>query len=191
MIFNSLSNVSFDHSHHHHHHTNTVLAAQNTVNNRSNIINMVTTDTNFTDKKSALMDENNTACFMQSTQNFGQPSSSIMKTIKPMHKAEQLAEDDHKQSQSQQQQMCKKCHLPIDDRYIFNVKDAYWHEECLKCFQCGQVLRQKCYETDTGALYCKEDFIRFATLFFFKRSLLAQWQKEFISVLYTIFGIIV
>ena len=174
MIFNSLSNVSFDHSHHHH-QTNTVLAAQNTVNNRSNIINMVTTDTNFTDKKSALMDENNTACFMQSTQNFGQPSS-IMKTIKPIHKAEQLAEDDHKQSQSQQQQMCKKCHLPIDDRYIFNVKDAYWHEECLKCFQCGQVLRQKCYETESGALYCKEDFIRFAALFFYKgHSLLAQW----------------
>jgi hypothetical protein len=165
MIFNSLSNVSFDHNHnHHHHHTNTELAAQNTVNNRSNIINMVTTDANFIDKKSALMGENSTACFLQSSQNaalnFGQPSS-IMKTIKPIHKHEQSNEDDHKQSQ-QQQQMCKKCHLPIDDRYIFNVKDAYWHEECLKCFQCGQVLRQKCYETDTGALYCKEDFIRFA-----------------------------
>ena len=91
-----------------------------------------------------------------------------MKTIKSIHKTEQSNEDDHKQSQhaqQQQQQMCKKCHLPIDDRYIFNVKDAYWHEECLKCFQCGQVLRQKCYETETGALYCKEDFIRFAAFF--------------------------
>ena len=55
---------------------------------------------------------------------------------------------------------CKKCRLNIDDRYIFNIRDTYWHEECLKCFQCGQSLKQKCYESETGALYCREDYIK-------------------------------
>ena len=55
---------------------------------------------------------------------------------------------------------CKKCHLSIDDRYIFNIKDSYWHEDCLKCSQCGLSLRQKCYESENGALYCRDDYIK-------------------------------
>ena len=150
MIYNSLSNASFDHNH-------APLAQHTGSTNRSNIIsNMVTTEANFSEiKKSALMDENAT-CFLRSpqhrvTSNFEQTSLVKSNKIK-----QEMINDECQQPKS-----CKKCHLPIDDRYIYNVKDSYWHDKCLTCFHCGDALKEKCYETETGALYCWKDFKKF------------------------------
>jgi hypothetical protein len=149
MIYNSLSTVNYD------------LNLTGEIN-RSNILSMVTThEANFSDlKKTALMDEN-AHCFLRSPQqrtNISfeqQQAAQVPKTTKIK---QEITNDE---SQQQQQKICKKCHLPIDDRYLYNVKDSYWHDRCLNCFQCGQALKDKCYETEKGALYCREDFIRF------------------------------
>lgn len=149
MIYNSLSTVSYD------------LNRTGEIN-RSNILSMVTTnEANFSDlKKTTLMDEN-AHCFLRSPQqratiSFEQQATQVPKTTKI--KQETFNDESQKQ---QQQKICKKCHLPIDDRYLYNVKDGYWHDRCLNCFQCGQALKNTCYETERGALYCRDDYQRF------------------------------
>lgn len=59
----------------------------------------------------------------------------------------------------QQQKCCTSCHLAIDDRYIFSLMNCYWHEECLQCSQCQQLLRQTCFYKN-GLLFCKDDYLK-------------------------------
>ena len=54
---------------------------------------------------------------------------------------------------------CASCHLAIDDKYIFNLMNTYWHEECLQCSQCSQLLHQTCFFKN-GLLFCKEDYLK-------------------------------
>ncbi len=54
---------------------------------------------------------------------------------------------------------CASCHLSIDDKYIFNLMNKYWHEECLQCSQCSQLLHQTCFYKN-GLLFCKEDYLK-------------------------------
>lgn len=54
---------------------------------------------------------------------------------------------------------CSKCHINIDDKYVFNISNTYWHEECLLCSQCGIFLNQSCFLRN-GQLFCKEDYFK-------------------------------
>ncbi len=60
---------------------------------------------------------------------------------------------------SNKEKCCASCHLSIDDKYIFNLMNTYWHEECLQCSQCNQLLRQTCFYKN-GLLFCKEDYLK-------------------------------
>ena len=54
---------------------------------------------------------------------------------------------------------CASCHASIDDKYILNLMNMYWHEECLVCSQCGCLLNQTCFFKN-GQLFCKDDYLR-------------------------------
>ncbi|XP_023294595.2 LIM homeobox transcription factor 1-beta [Lucilia cuprina] len=61
-------------------------------------------------------------------------------------------------------EVCEGCGQKIHDRYLMNVGDTNWHENCLACCYCGMQLHQTCYMRN-GKLYCKMDYER---LFSFK-----------------------
>ncbi len=54
---------------------------------------------------------------------------------------------------------CASCHSSIDDKYLCNLMNMYWHEECLLCSQCGCALNQTCFFKN-GQLYCKDDYLK-------------------------------
>ncbi|XP_052454517.1 LIM/homeobox protein LMX-1.2-like isoform X1 [Carassius gibelio] len=55
------------------------------------------------------------------------------------------------------QSVCEGCHRPISDRFLLRVNDSSWHEECLQCSVCQQLLTMSCYSRD-HKLYCKHDY---------------------------------
>ncbi len=55
--------------------------------------------------------------------------------------------------------ICIGCHLPIQDQYVYKIMNSSWHEDCLKCCQCGQVLKETCFNKN-DLFYCKEDYIK-------------------------------
>ena len=54
---------------------------------------------------------------------------------------------------------CTGCGLLILDRFILKVLDKNWHSKCLKCANCNDLLKDKCFVKDTDVYY-KEDFFR-------------------------------
>ena len=68
-------------------------------------------------------------------------------------------EIDQNGSSSSNNKCCASCHLTIDDKYIFNLMDTYWHGECLQCSQCGHLLQQTCFFKN-GLLFCKDDYLK-------------------------------
>ncbi|CAF1045434.1 unnamed protein product [Brachionus calyciflorus] len=54
---------------------------------------------------------------------------------------------------------CASCLQSIEDKYIFNLMNMYWHEECLTCSQCCSFLNQSCFFKN-GQLFCKEDYFK-------------------------------
>ncbi|CAH8541538.1 unnamed protein product [Schistosoma curassoni] len=54
---------------------------------------------------------------------------------------------------------CNECQSIIFDQYYHSIDDLTWHQNCLRCFDCGFVLTERCYTKD-GHLYCREDFIK-------------------------------
>lgn len=54
---------------------------------------------------------------------------------------------------------CVSCRLSIEDKYIFNLMNMFWHEECLTCSQCCTLLNQSCFFKN-GQLFCKEDYFK-------------------------------
>ncbi|CAN9504733.1 unnamed protein product [Ophioblennius macclurei] len=60
-------------------------------------------------------------------------------------------------SGSAQQAVCRGCARIISDRFLLRVNDTSWHEECLQCAACQQLLTATCYCRDTK-LYCKSDY---------------------------------
>uniref|UniRef100_A0A672I6S9 LIM homeobox transcription factor 1-alpha n=1 Tax=Salarias fasciatus TaxID=181472 RepID=A0A672I6S9_SALFA len=55
------------------------------------------------------------------------------------------------------QAVCGGCARIISDRFLLRVNDTSWHEECLQCAACQQLLTASCYCRDTK-LYCKSDY---------------------------------
>ncbi|XP_013117218.2 LIM homeobox transcription factor 1-beta [Stomoxys calcitrans] len=56
-------------------------------------------------------------------------------------------------------EVCEGCGHKIHDRYLMNVGETNWHENCLSCCYCGLQLHQTCYVRN-GKMYCKMDYER-------------------------------
>lgn len=54
---------------------------------------------------------------------------------------------------------CASCQMPIKDRFIFNVINQNFHQDCVRCTDCSIALNEKCYTQD-GKLYCRPDYWR-------------------------------
>ena len=54
---------------------------------------------------------------------------------------------------------CTGCQLGIEDKYVFNLMNTYWHEECLQCSQCRILLKKTCFYKN-GLLFCKDDYLK-------------------------------
>ncbi|TNN19250.1 LIM/homeobox protein [Schistosoma japonicum] len=54
---------------------------------------------------------------------------------------------------------CTECQSIIFDQYYHSIDNQTWHQSCLRCFDCGLILTERCYVKD-GHLYCREDFIK-------------------------------
>lgn len=54
---------------------------------------------------------------------------------------------------------CTGCHHPIEDKYVFNLMNTYWHEECLQCSQCRVSLKKTCFFKN-GLIFCKDDYFK-------------------------------
>ncbi|XP_077326272.1 LIM homeobox transcription factor 1-alpha-like isoform X2 [Lithobates pipiens] len=59
-------------------------------------------------------------------------------------------------------EMCAGCSNPISDRFLLRVNDRLWHECCVKCAVCLQILSGTCYFRNRQ-LYCKEDYEKLFT----------------------------
>ncbi|KAM8973239.1 LIM/homeobox protein LMX-1.2-like [Pelodytes ibericus] len=58
---------------------------------------------------------------------------------------------------------CAGCGNAISDRFLLRVNERSWHECCVKCAACLQILTGTCYYRNRQ-LYCKEDYEKlFAT----------------------------
>ncbi|CAH8848917.1 unnamed protein product [Trichobilharzia szidati] len=54
---------------------------------------------------------------------------------------------------------CNECQTVIFDQFYYSIGDYTWHQSCLRCFECGFLLTERCYSKD-GHLYCREDFVK-------------------------------
>ena len=61
--------------------------------------------------------------------------------------------------------ICAACLEPIRDQWIYEVLDHLWHGRCIRCIDCSQLLKEKCYTRD-GKLYCHRDFYRYKRFIF-------------------------
>ena len=58
-------------------------------------------------------------------------------------------------------QICARCSQPIVDSHLTLLMDLCWHEKCVICDDCGEILKVSCYSRN-GDLFCKEDFYKYA-----------------------------
>ncbi|KAI3383553.1 hypothetical protein SNEBB_005360 [Seison nebaliae] len=58
--------------------------------------------------------------------------------------------------------ICQKCNEPIADQYRVFLLNCYWHEQCLQCSSCHNLLEDRCFFKN-GQLFCKEDFLKSST----------------------------
>ncbi|XP_060864004.1 LOW QUALITY PROTEIN: LIM homeobox transcription factor 1-alpha-like [Metopolophium dirhodum] len=54
---------------------------------------------------------------------------------------------------------CEGCGMRIVDRFLLRVGTSNWHEQCVKCSECGVPLAKSCYNRHKR-LYCKNDYDR-------------------------------
>ncbi|TRY59335.1 hypothetical protein DNTS_026116 [Danionella cerebrum] len=54
---------------------------------------------------------------------------------------------------------CAGCERPILDRFLHSVLDRAWHAQCVQCWDCKDMLSERCFSRE-GRLYCKDDFFR-------------------------------
>jgi len=54
---------------------------------------------------------------------------------------------------------CEGCGQVIEDRFVHKVLEATYHQKCLRCHECQQVLQNKCYARE-HKVYCKKDFFK-------------------------------
>ncbi|KAH0553069.1 hypothetical protein KQX54_000193, partial [Cotesia glomerata] len=55
--------------------------------------------------------------------------------------------------------ICASCGIKISDRYLMRVADRSYHEDCLACAACGNLLSISCFIRDLK-LYCRSDYER-------------------------------
>ncbi|CAB3374283.1 Hypothetical predicted protein [Cloeon dipterum] len=55
--------------------------------------------------------------------------------------------------------LCAACDKPILDKFLLNVLDRAWHDECVQCYDCHAHLTDKCFSRE-GKLFCRTDFYR-------------------------------
>jgi len=55
------------------------------------------------------------------------------------------------------QASCSECNRPISDQFVMRVGDSILHEQCLRCFTCGDFLTESCF-SKFGQFYCRHDF---------------------------------
>ena len=55
---------------------------------------------------------------------------------------------------------CFACELPIYERQLVKLNQNTWHNNCVKCCECQNVLMEKCYTNDMK-LYCRKDYFRY------------------------------
>ncbi|KAF5890763.1 LIM homeobox transcription factor 1-alpha-like, partial [Clarias magur] len=53
--------------------------------------------------------------------------------------------------------VCKGCHQPISERFLLRVHDSLWHERCVKCVTCAELLKSTCFLRNSK-IYCKRDY---------------------------------
>ncbi|XP_044577613.1 LIM/homeobox protein Lhx5-like isoform X5 [Cotesia glomerata] len=54
---------------------------------------------------------------------------------------------------------CAGCKKPIMDKFFLNVLERAWHGDCVRCFDCGTELQEKCFSRESK-LFCRNDFYR-------------------------------
>lgn len=54
---------------------------------------------------------------------------------------------------------CAGCSKPIKDRYFLKIDQSAWHEGCVHCCVCKQVLVGQCYVRQ-GKIYCHQHYTR-------------------------------
>ena len=54
---------------------------------------------------------------------------------------------------------CYGCKHFIEDKYVLNLNNDYWHETCLTCNYCGKFLQNTCYHKNMQ-YFCKDDYFR-------------------------------
>ncbi|XP_029474629.1 LIM homeobox transcription factor 1-alpha [Rhinatrema bivittatum] len=54
---------------------------------------------------------------------------------------------------------CEGCGRAIGERFLLRLNDACWHERCVRCAQCAEPLRRRCFYRDQR-LYCPRDYQR-------------------------------
>uniref|UniRef100_A0AC35FC28 LIM zinc-binding domain-containing protein n=1 Tax=Panagrolaimus sp. PS1159 TaxID=55785 RepID=A0AC35FC28_9BILA len=55
--------------------------------------------------------------------------------------------------------ICEFCGIPISAKTLLVVEGKNFHEACLRCYECGIQLDEKCYYRD-GAMLCKNDYLQ-------------------------------
>uniref|UniRef100_A0A3P8UAK3 LIM zinc-binding domain-containing protein n=1 Tax=Cynoglossus semilaevis TaxID=244447 RepID=A0A3P8UAK3_CYNSE len=53
--------------------------------------------------------------------------------------------------------VCSGCQRIITDRFLLRVTDNLWHEQCVRCAECGDELTDSCFLRDQK-LYCRRDY---------------------------------
>ncbi|XP_047142365.1 LIM/homeobox protein Lhx5 isoform X1 [Hydra vulgaris] len=56
--------------------------------------------------------------------------------------------------------VCSKCSLPMNDKFVAKILDMIMHEDCIRCFSCNCMLKDTCYFRESK-FFCKDHFFRF------------------------------
>uniref|UniRef100_A0A0N5A5E8 Homeobox domain-containing protein n=1 Tax=Parastrongyloides trichosuri TaxID=131310 RepID=A0A0N5A5E8_PARTI len=54
---------------------------------------------------------------------------------------------------------CYTCKNPIKDRFMLTSDNCFWHEKCLRCYDCKIELTEKFFKID-GVQVCKKDYTK-------------------------------
>ncbi|KAI3381631.1 hypothetical protein SNEBB_004195 [Seison nebaliae] len=66
-------------------------------------------------------------------------------------------EEDDSKELSNSNQICFCCNSPILDKWVMNVGDETWHEQCLRCTKCNELCSWKCFNKN-GLIFCPNDY---------------------------------
>uniref|UniRef100_H2YSG0 Uncharacterized protein n=1 Tax=Ciona savignyi TaxID=51511 RepID=H2YSG0_CIOSA len=52
---------------------------------------------------------------------------------------------------------CSGCHSPVQEQFIYQIDDKFWHNDCVVCTDCQCPLSERCYVRN-GELFCNNHF---------------------------------